>query len=265
MSDVVASSAPEAGQQIQIYFGGMFDVAVMGAPVYFWIIFALGMALICGGLLVVYYRFFILDKIWAFVECYKGHKPLALIRTRTRQAYFKSLSYIAQIFCDEDSPEKWFAPALETSQSISGVSLVDCVDYYDWLQDPILNQTIWEIVSAYNEKQTNDNDKIYDPVKFQELLGSGKLADFFDGVEVKVYRKGSVKVPAFFIVDIWKVEQYLPRTRSSAMFGGYTQWLAEQVGTKDNVDWKSWVLPVAALCTLIIMSSIIGYVILSSA
>ena len=264
MSDVMATPAG-AGQQIQIYFGGMFDAVVLGAPVYFWIIFMLGMMVVCGGLLVVYYRMFILDKVWAFVDCYKSHKPLALVRTRTRQAYFKSLSYVAQIFCDDESPDKWFAPALETSSSIHGVSLVDCVDYYDWLQDPILNQTIWEIVTAYNEKQVNDSDKIYDPIKFQELLGSGKLADFFDGVETKVYRKGSVKVPAFFVVDIGKVEQYLPRTRSSAMFGGYTQWLAEEVGNKGPVDWKSWVIPVAALCTLIIITSIIGYVILSAA
>jgi hypothetical protein len=265
MVDIYSGApVPPQGEQIQIYFNGAFDAVAIGAPMYFWIIFGLTMIIICGGILVAYYRFFILDKIWDFVTCYKNGSPLALIRTRYRKAYFKSLKYIAQMFVDEEGPDKWFAPSLETSQSISGVNLVDCVDYYDWLQDPILNQTIYEIAQAWNEKH-DDNEKIYDPIKFQELLKDGKLTDFFDKVEVRIYHKGQVAVPAFFPVDISKVEQYLPRTRSSAMFGGYTQWLAESIGNKEKVDWKSWVLPIAALCTIMIVVSCVCYLIITSA
>lgn len=263
MTDV-AGVPVDQSQQIQIYFGGMFDQVLLGAPVYFWVIFALGMMVICGIILVAYYRYFILDKIWAFVECFKKGTPLALIRTRYRKAYFKSLTYIAQMFIDEESPDKWFAPALETAQSISGVNLVDCCDYYDWIQDPIMNQAVFELVDAWNASHPRVEDKIYDPAKFQEVLASGQMSDLFTGKTEIVYKKGDIPVPAFFIVNISKIEQYLPRTRSSAMFGGYTQHMANDLGNKDKLDWKSYVLPVAALCTCIIMSAIIGYVILNS-
>jgi hypothetical protein len=262
MADLNAVPSVPGNQQIQIYFGGMFDQTQMGAPIYFWIIFTLGMILILFGIFVVYHRYFILNKIWGFVECYKSGKPLALIRTRYRKAYLKPLKYVAQLFIDEEGPDKWFAPALETSQSISGVNLIDCVDYFDWLQDPILNQTIQEIVFAWNEDHEDEHDKIHDPITFQKLLGDGKLKDYFDTTEVATYSKGMVKVPAFFVVDISKVEQYLPRTRSSAMFGGYTQWLADNVNTAGKPDWKTWVLPIAMLMTAEIIVAIIAYMIL---
>jgi len=255
-------NAVPASQQIQIYFGGMFDQVQLGAPVYFWVIFVLAVILILFGIFVLYHRYFILNKIWGFVECYKSGKPLALIRTRYRKAYLKPLKYVAQLFIDEEGPDKWFAPALETAQSISGVNLIDCVDYYDWLQDPILNETIQEIVYQWNQDHPNEEDKIHDPIRFQKLLGDGNLKDYFDSTEITTYNKGAVKVPAFFVVDIGKVEQYLPRTRSSAMFGGYTQWLADNVNNKEKVDWKQWLLPIAALMTAEIIVAIIAYMIM---
>lgn len=245
----------DQGQQIQIYFGGTFDQVILGAPLYFWAIFILGMACICGFIMMAYYRFFILDKVWGFVECYKKKTPLALIRTRYRKAYLKPLKYIAQIFMDEETPDKWFAPALETSSNMEGVDLIECVDYYDWLQDPILNQAVHELVFTWNEK--NPNDKIYDPVQFQEKLSSGVLADLFEGTETIIYKKGDVRMSAFFIVNMSKIEQYLPRTRSSAMFGGYTQHMADDMGNKDKVDWKSWVIPIVALMTAEIIVAVI--------
>jgi hypothetical protein len=254
MVDVQTSA--DAGQQIQIYFGGVFDQTVMGAPMYFWVIFTISVIFALFAVFCLYHRFFILNKIWAFVECYKSGRPLALIRNRYRKAYFKSLKYIAQVFEDEDGPDRWYAPALETSQSISGVSLVDACDYYDWLQDPILNQTIAEIVHEWNSTH-DDKEKIYDPIRFQELLGSGALKDYFDDTEIIVYKKGSVKLSAFFVVDISKVEQYLPKDCSSASLGGYVQWLSDNVNTKDKADWKSWVLPIAMLMTAEIIVAII--------
>ena len=45
MADV-AAVPQEAQQQLQIYFGGQFDQSVMGAPVYFWCMFFLGIMFI---------------------------------------------------------------------------------------------------------------------------------------------------------------------------------------------------------------------------
>jgi hypothetical protein len=257
MADVMA--VPQVAEnQIVIFFGGQFDQVIMGAPVYFWGMFFLGMAAVMAVMWWVYHRYFILDKIWGFVTCYKNKQPLALIRTRYRKAYFKPLKYIAQIFMDEESPDKWFAPALETSSNLEGVNLIEAVDYYDWLQDPILNQAVYELVHEWNLIHENDSDKIYDPVQFQQKLADGKLADLFDGKTYTTYMKGQVPIPAFFVVDISKIEQYLPRTRSSAMFGGYTQHMADDMGKADKVDWKSYMLPVMALCTLMIICGIIA-------
>ena len=256
MSDALAVPV-DPGQQIQIYFGGQFDQTIMGAPVYFWGMFVMGMMLVCGMILVCYYRFLILDKVWAFVDCYKKRTPLALIRTRYRTAYFKSLTYIAQVFFDEETNDMWTAPALETSSNLEGVNLIECVDYYDWLQDPILNEAIRQLILKWNEK--NPGKEIKTPTDFQERLGKGDLVGLFEG-EVKQITVSAEKVPvpAFFLVDIAKIEQYLPRTRSSAMLGGVAQKIGSDLGNKEKVDWKSWVIPIAALCTLMIICGIIA-------
>lgn len=255
MADVNAVPAV-AENQIVIFFGGQFDQVVMGAPVYFWGMFLLGMVAVMACIWWFYHRYFILDKIWGFVTCYKNKQPLALIRTRFRKAYFKPLKYIAQIFSDEDTPDKWYAPALETSSNLEGVNLIEAVDYYDWLQDPILNQAIFELVTEWNLQYPGE--KIFDPVQFQIVLGSGRMATLFEEKRVVEYSKGKVPVSAFFYVDLSKIEQYLPRQRTSAMFGGYTQHMADDMGKGDKVDWKSYMLPVMALCTLMIICGIIA-------
>ena len=255
MADV--QSVPAVAQeQLIIYFGGEFDRSMMGAPVYFWCMFFLGIGMFMVTMWWVYHRYFILDKIWGFVTCYKSKQPLALIRTRFRKAYFKPLKYIAQIFSDEDTPDKWYAPALETSSNLEGVNLIEAVDYYDWLQDPTLNQAIFELVSEWNLQYPDE--KIYDPVQFQTILGSGRMANLFESKEVAIYKKGTVPVSAFFYVDLSKIEQYLPRQRTSAMFGGYTQHMADDMGKGEKIDWKSYMLPVMALCTLMIICGIVA-------
>ena len=257
MTDIQAT-AMDQQQQLQIYFGGQFDQSVLGAPVYFWMIFLLGCVLFCVIAYAAYHRYFILDKIWDYVVCYKSKKPMGLIRTRYRKAYLKSLDYVAQVFSDEDTTDKWYAPALETSSNLGGVDLIEAVDYYDWLQDPILNEAIKEIVYKWNEKYPND--KIQDPILFQKYLHEGKFSDLFEGIEVKTTTigKGKIPLPAIFFVDLAKVEQYLPRTRSSAMLGGYANKVAQDLGNKDKVDWKSYVIPVAVLCTCMIICGIIA-------
>lgn len=255
MADV-AAVPDQAQQQLVIYFGGQFDQSIMGAPVYFWAMFLLGMGMFMAIAWWAYHRYFILDKIWGFVTCYKSKQPLALIRTRFRKAYFKPLKYIAQIFSDEDTPDKWYAPALETSSNLEGVNLIEAVDYYDWLQDPTLNQAIFELVTEWN--LMHPDEKIYDPVQFQTVLASGRMANLFESKQIWEYKKGVVPVSAFFYVDLSKIEQYLPRQRTSAMFGGYTQHMADDMGKADKVDWKSYMLPVMALCTLLIICGIIA-------
>jgi hypothetical protein len=260
MVDVTAT-AVDPNQQLTIYFGGQFDQTMMGAPVYFWAIFIMGMMLICGGLLVMYYRYFILDKVWAFVECYKKRTPLALIRTRYRKAYLKSLRYVAQVFVDDETNDMWTAPALETSSNLEGVNLIEAVDYYDWLQDPILNQAIHELIAEWNEK--NPEDKIITANDFQKKLSDGMLGSVFDGHPITTYvTKGKVPVPAFFFVDIAKIEQYLPRNRSSTLLAGVAQKMGNDLGNKDKIDPKTALYVMAGGATLIIISAIIAYVIL---
>ena len=259
MVDVAA--VPDMGLPFPIYFGGFFDNVVMGAPVYFWMIFMLGMICVCGVILVVYYRFFILDKVWAFVECYKRKTPLALIRTRYRKAYLKSLKYLAQTFIDEDSGDMWSATALETSSNMEGVNLIEAVDYYDWLQDPILNQAIHELAFEWNVK--NPEDKIYNSNDFQKKLSEGKLSDLFEGKEIiTCVTKGQVPVPAFFYVDMAKIEQYLPKNRSSTLLAGVAQKLGDGIGTKSSIDPKMLAYAAIGGATLIIIASIIAYLIL---
>lgn len=274
-----------AQNQLIIYFGGFFDQSIMGAPVYFWFIFALGMGLICTWLMVVYYRYWIMDKIWDLVICIKKREPIGLVRDRNRVARFKALKYIAQTFEDQSGPDRFFASSLQTAANISGAPLVDVCDYYDWTQDPIMNQAIVEIVDAWNwgildpainPNPTNegvfhylpgkaphpDEEKIYDGKQFQQLLASGKLAEYFDDMEIITYKKGTVPVSAYFPVDISSVERYLPKTRSSALFGGYVQHLADNVGQKPEQDKKQMLYWFVGGATLIIVCAVIAYLIL---
>jgi len=262
MTDLVAAPV-DAGQQLQIYFGGAFDQTAMGAPIYFWVIFIMGMLLICGGLMTLYYRFFILDKVWAFVECYKNRTPLALIRTRYRKAYLKSLRYVAQVFIDDESGDMRTAPALETSSNMEGVNLIEAVDYYDWLQDPIINQAIHELVYEYNAQ--NPDDKIKTPNDFQDKLGKGLLNHLFKGKQIVTnVTANQVPVPAFFFVDVAKIEQYLPRNRSSTILAGVAQKMGNELGAKEKVDAKTALYIFAGGATLIIVSAIIAYIILKA-
>ncbi|MDD2246341.1 MAG: hypothetical protein PHC39_04585 [Proteiniphilum sp.] len=246
-----------------IYFGGFFDNVQLGAPVYFWIIFILGMMLVCVIILALYYRYLILDKVWAFVECYKKRTPLALIRTRYRKAYMKSLQYVAQTFIDEDTGDMWSAPSLETSSNMEGVNLIEAVDYYDWLQDPILNQAIHELVFEWNTK--HPDDKIGNSMDFQKKLSEGALNDLFEGQIREVHiAKGQVPVQAFFFVDIAKIEQYLPKNRSSVILAGVAQKLGDGIGNKDAANMKMAGYYLAGGAILIIICAIIAYLILHS-
>lgn len=250
-------------QQIPIYFGGQFDQVVMGAPVYFWAIFMLGLIVICGLILVGYYRYFILDKVWAFVECYKNKTPLALIRTRYRKAYLKSLRYLAQVFIDDATGDMWSAPALETSSNMEGVNLIEAVDYYDWLQDPILNQAIHEVASKWNE--VNQDRKIQNPNDFQERLANGDLSNLFTGKKITIeVTEGQIPVPAFFFVNTSKIEQYLPRNRSSVILAGVAQKIGTELRDKDKIDPKTALYLFGGGAVLIIVSAVIAYVILKS-
>jgi hypothetical protein len=257
MTDVAAVPI-DPGQQIQIYFGGQFDQIVLGAPVYFWAICVMGMFLFLSVFLMAYYRFMILDKVWAFVECYKARTPLALIRTRYRKAYLKSLKYVAQVFVDEETGDMWTAPALETSSNMEGVNLIECVDYYDWLQDPMLNQAIHELVIKWNG--LHSDDKIVSPNDFQKKLAEGKLNNLFTGEKIITnVTEGQVPVPAFFYVDIAKIEQYLPKNRSSIMLGGVAQKIGNDLGNKDKINPNTLLYMSLGCATLIIIAGIIAY------
>jgi hypothetical protein len=221
----------------------------------------LGMMLICLSFLVGYYRFMILDKVWAFVECYKSKTPLALIRTRYRKAYLKSLKYMAQVFIDEETGDMWTAPALETSSNMEGVSLIECVDYYDWLQDPILNQAIHELVMEWNIQ--HPTEKIVSHNDFQKRLSKGDLTNLFAGKDIVTkVTAGQVPIPAFFYVDLAKIEQYLPRNRSSILLGGVAQKIGNDLGNKDKIDPKTALYLFGGGAVLIIISAVIAYVIL---
>jgi len=285
MADI--QSTQIVAQQIPIAFGGSMDQFVLGAPVYFWYIMLMGAGIFCLAVLMLYYRYWVMDEIWGLVACIRRKKPVGLVRTRSRQAYLKSMEYIASVFTDEKDPmNKYYATALESSNSVSGAPLIDICDYYDWLQDPFINQAIVEIIDIWNNGEPNfetestwtdgkpdpanpkhwtnnhmphkDEEKIFDPQMFQKLLGSGRLKDYFDKTEVVTYIKGSIRIPAFFIINVSKIEQYLPRNRSSALLGGYSQIQVERLGGKEKKDGMEFLKYVAIGCTALIICGILA-------
>jgi hypothetical protein len=241
MADIVATPIAEPVQQCYYWAGGMFDSYLIGLPAYFWIIF-LGV-LMLGG--VIFWNWY----SWGLIAAVSGHHrsvmkniPEALKISKNRSMKLVPANYADQIFEWENPEEieKWHLTSPLVVGQLGPVNTAILVDYHDWVDDPILNESIKVVAEQWNE--ANPDDQIHDYSKYMKYRTDGKL---------KELSPNGIKVPAFFWVDWAAQEQYLPTQRDAASFGGYLRREASKLKIGDNEEKKNYGTWILGGCVII--------------
>jgi hypothetical protein len=211
----------EPGTQI-IYGGGLINGVVMGFPIDFWIIFIESILL---GVIIVYLvwrLFFIMHPVGDYFTAERSGHSIAVKFTKAMKLKMMSMKYAAQIMEPEDpeDTDKWKQTLAQSIGQLGSVNTVIVCDWHDWIENPILNEAIVEAVELWNE--SHPNDKIFEYMKFAKYLYEGKLKEFFNTYTTPDGEKpGGIPVKPYFIVDPVKIEQYMPKQRDAASFGGW--------------------------------------------
>ncbi|MCJ7696895.1 MAG: hypothetical protein MUO73_00990 [Thermoplasmata archaeon] len=271
MADIFATfaggGAPAAVPQplqLAIIFGGFFDQAIFGVPLWFWMAITFGVAF---GIFFVYamWVYWTIGPVWGYWEAYKTKQPMALKRNKNRKMRMMALKYAARIFNDEETDEMWSVTSLDAAQQLGSVNCVDVVDWHDWVDDVVKNEAIRVAAGAWNDEVKKENankssdakdllEYIYDYTTFQKHLSNGDL---------KRLLPDGVKLDAFFIVDWTKIEQYMPKERAAASYGGLVRSAVnDRLGSTEKKAWGA-VLPVGLMCTMILITAIVAYMILN--
>lgn len=226
MVDVVAEPLGEAAAApVQMIGGGLFNGFIGGFPIDFWIIFF--QAIIMGVIIVylVWRLFFIMDPVGDYFGAERARHSLALKFTKAMKIKMLNMKYAAQIMEPEDpeDTDKWKQTLAQSIGQLGSVNTVIVCDWHDWIENPILNEAIVEACELWNE--SHPDDKILDYTKFAKYLYEGKIKDYF---------KEGIKVKPYFIVDPVKIEQYMPKQRDAASFGGWLRREAQQLNKEAN-------------------------------
>jgi hypothetical protein len=145
--------------------------------------------------------------------------------------------------------DKWKQTLAQSIGQLGTVNTVIVCDWHDWIENPILNEAIVVCCEKWNED--HPDDKIFDYVKFAKYLHEGKIKDGFpDGIKVQPY----------FIVDPVKIEQYMPKQRDAASFGGWLRREAAQLNRDaSKVDKTPFYILTGAGVVIFIISLIFAW------
>ena len=234
-------------------FGGLFDNLIIGLPLYFWII-AIGFTAFVILCIFAVYTWWNLGPVWGWYTALRKNEAMALKRNKNRRAIMVPITTVAHIFHDEENPEMWHQTSLESAQYLGGVPMVDVCDWHDWIDDEIINQAIVESAEQWNA--AHPEDKVYDYFTYQTKLTNGDFNAYF---------KGEVKVPAFFKVELSKVERYMPKERSASTFGGFITYYANKMASQTAKSVWGLLLPIGAICGMVLITSIVAYLIIKLA
>lgn len=238
MGDIIAEPiAP----QVYIWMGGFFDTLIGGLPLYFWMMF-IGVVFF---VIMMAYNWY----CWSTVEAVSGHYdaarkniPEAIKITKNRRMKLVPAVYADQIFEWENPEEieKWHLTSPLVVGQLGRVNTSILVDYHDWVDDPIINESIKVAAEMWNEK--HPDDQIHHFTKYMAYRTKGLLEDM---------SPEGIKVPAYFWVDWAAQEQYLPKQRDAASFGGYLRREAAKLKSGDNEEKKNYGTWILGGCVII--------------
>lgn len=182
-----------------------------------------------------------MEPVGDYFTAERSRHSLAIKFSKSMKMKLMSMKYAAQIMESEDpeDTDKWKQTLAQSIGQLGSVNAVIVCDWHDWIENPILNEAIVTICEMWNEKYPDD--KILEYTKFAKYLYDGKLKDFtkrltdFDGNPLN-----GIPVKPFFIVDPVKIEQYMPKQRDAASFGG---WLRREAQLMNKEAGKPNMLP----------------------
>lgn len=246
-------------QGIQIWAGGTFDLMVAGFPVYFWIIF-IGIILLIGIVFLDWYRWDTIKSVNGMYSAIRKNIPQALKVTKNMRMQLVPAVYADQIFEWEDPKEieKWQLTAPHSVGQLGPVNTAILVDYHDWVDNPIYNESIKVAAELWNELYPDDQIHHYD--KYMLYRKNGKLKSAINEINAEWAKKhpdeptppiDAIKIPAYFWVDFSGQEQYLPEKRDAASFGGYLRREAAKLKSGDNEEKKNYGVYILGACVII--------------
>lgn len=249
MADIGAVPAvvsPSGGNVV--YGGGLFNGFVLGFPIDFWIIFFETIFFLVILIYLIWRLFFVMEPVGDFYGAERSRHSIAIKFSKAMKLKLMSMKYAAQIMEPEDpaDTDKWKQTLAQSIGQLGGVNTVIVCDWHDWIENPILNEAIVTVCELWNK--ANPTDKILEYTKFADYLYKGKLKDFCRDLrdpDGNLYSEsGGIPVKPFFIVDPVKIEQYMPKQRDAASFGG---WLRREAQLLNKEAGKPNMLPFALL------------------
>jgi hypothetical protein len=239
-----------------VYGGGFINGYLWGAPIDLWIG---SMMLAVFVPIIIYFMW----RIWWVCPPVNGYfradrkgEPLGIKFSKNMKLKMLPLKYAAQIFePDEENiaeTEKWKQNLAQSIGQLGVVNTAIICDWHDWVENPIINQAIMIAAEEWNKQ--NPTDRIYDYVTFSKKL--------YDGSINRCHPEG-IKVPPYFIVDVVRVEQYMPKQRDAASFGG---WLRREAAALNRDQSKPNLMPfyvmTGAGVAIFLASLVFSYIIL---
>jgi hypothetical protein len=206
----------------------------------------------------VWRLFIIMGPVGDFFSAERSRHSIAVKFTKNMKLKLMNMKYAAQIMESEDpeDTDKWQQTLAQSIGQLGSVNTVIVCDWHDWIENPIINEAIYTVCAQWNEAYPDD--KILEYTKFSNYLYAGKLKEFcktlkdIDGNPVS-----GIMIKPYFIVDPIKIEQYMPKKRDAASFGG---WLRREAALLNKNAEKPNLLPffvMTGLGALIFIASLI--------
>lgn len=247
-----AAAAAPAAQQIYVWAGGIFDTLIAGLPLYFWLMFMEGifLFLVCG---LGWYMWDQCRAVSGHWDAIRNGTPQALKITKNMRMKITPAVYSDQIFSWEnpDEIEKWHLTAPHSVGQLGPVNTAILVDYHNWVENPMINESIKTLAEMWNEAYPDDQIHHYD--KYMAYRDSGRLQAFMKSISSEWKKEHpdeefvpeAVPVKAYFWVNFSEQEQYLPKDEDAASFGGWLRREASKLKTGDNdkeASYGKWIL-----------------------
>lgn len=222
MADIGAVPGAVQGNANEVMGGGLFNGYIWGAPIDFWIMFFGAILFIVVIIYLVWRLFFVMDPVGEYFSAERSRHSVAIKFSKNMKLKMMNMKYAAQIMEPEDpiDTDKWKQTLAQSIGQLGSVNTVIVCDWHDWIENPILNEAILTIAEKWNE--INIDDKILDYVQFADKLYSGKLKEFCKHFKDDNGQPLSgIPIKPYFIVDPVRIEQYMPKQRDAASFGGW--------------------------------------------
>lgn len=234
--------------------GGLFDMYLAGLPLYFWIIF-IGALVLIFKIAWDWYAWDTIKEVGpGYYDAVRKNIPQALKISKNNQMKLMPVQYSNQVFEweDHDEIQKWQLTSLTATKQMGRVNTAILVDYHDWVEDFVMNESIKIAAQKWND--AHPDDQIHHFTKYAKYREEGKL---------QAVMPNGVEVPSFFYVSFVEQEQYLPRRRDCASLGGYIMEEAKEFqnpGENEKKNYGTYILGACVLIgiVIIIFSFIIG-------